>query len=326
MSHDQKRVVLVDTNAFIHAAWHAYPSALGPDGLCYRVIHGMISKLHRLERFCAWDLMIAVLDPNEGSLYRKTLFPAYKANRPALDPDFTRQKDHVEKALRAFGVNVWREPGVESDDLLGSMAKREAAKGSFVMIVTPDKDLSQMVAENISILRPIKGEESIKVPFDYMDKDGVKNKYGVWPHQIADWLALQGDASDNIPGVDKVGAKTAAKWLEQYGDLETLMAYAHEIKGVAAKNLHDMRDMMPVVKLLTTIQVDLEIDDSHFLNGVTIEENILEAQKLYGMPDWMGRFGLLDDPFLQQRSNQSPAAPRVTEELSPFDQDDDLHF
>lgn len=305
-----KLVVLVDTNAFIHAAWHGYPERLGSDGLCYRVIHGVISKLHRLERDFQWDLMVAVLDPDEGSLYRKALFPGYKAHRPEEDPDFTRQKSLAEKALREFGVNVWREPGIESDDLLGALAKREAAAGSLVMIVSPDKDIAQMVSESIGLLRPNKGELSLHTPFDYLDAQGVKNKYGVWPHQIADWLALLGDTSDNIPGVDKVGPKTAAKWLEKYGDLETLMACAEEIPGVAGKNLREARDLMPMIKKLTTIQVDLEINSANYLNGATDAQTRQQAQIKYGMAPWMGHFGLLDQKGPQgPEQDQRPSAP-----------------
>lgn len=301
---EQKRVVLVDTNAFIHAAWHGYPERLGEDGKCYRVIHGMISKLHRLERDFQWDMMVAVLDPEEGSLYRKALFPGYKAHRPEEDIDFSRQKSLAESALRDFGVNVWREAGVESDDLLGTLARKEAEAGSLVMIVSPDKDLAQMVNPSIGLLRPNKGEMSIQTPFDYLDAHGVKAKYGVWPHQVADWLALLGDASDNIPGVDKVGPKTAAKWLEAYGDLETLMACSHEIKGAAGQNLREAREILPLLKKLTTIQTELEIDPASYLNGKADDERRTSAQRRFGMAPWMGHFGLLDP---QDEPAQAPA-------------------
>lgn len=307
---EPKRVVLVDTNAFIHAAWHGYPERLGEDGKCYRVIHGMISKLHRLERDFQWDMMVAVLDPDEGSLYRKALFPGYKAQRPEEDVDFSRQKSLAEAALRDFGVNVWREAGVESDDLLGSLARKEAEAGSLVMIVSPDKDLAQMVNESIGLLRPNKGEMSIQTPFDYLDAAGVKAKYGVWPHQVADWLALLGDSSDNIPGVDKVGPKTAAKWLEAYGDLETLMACAEEIKGVAGQNLREAREVLPLLKKLTSIQTHLEFDPGNYMNGVVDQQRREQAQRRFGMASWMGHFGLLDP--------QESPAPAPSSSFHPF--------
>ncbi len=283
-----ERVALVDISAFAHAAWHGYPESPGADGKCYRVLHGIASKLHRLRREYEWERIIAVLDPPGGSLYRKSIFPDYKAHRPPEDPDFARQKAMISGMLWDFGIRAAMMDGVESDDLIGSIAKLEEKAGNWVMVVSPDKDMAQLVSEKIWLIHPIRGERGIANPFESLDRHGIQRKYGVWPEQVSDWLALIGDASDNIPGVEKVGAKTAAKWLEKYGDLYTLLTRSAEISGVAGKNLQLSKEILPTIHKLTTIQTELEIPEEMRRSGVLQEERVRECQRRFGMPHWMG--------------------------------------
>lgn len=287
-----RRVVIVDISAFAHAAWHGYPESTGADGQCYRVLHGVLSKLHRLERDYAWDSLLAALDPEGGSLYRKSIYPAYKANRPAPEPDFTRQRAHIDEMLREFGIPIAKVHGVESDDVIGTIARREANAGALVMVVTPDKDMAQLVQEGIGMLRPLRMTAPGDPAFEYLTEQGVFDRYGVWPNQIPDWLALIGDTVDNIPGVDKVGPKTAARWLQKYGDMETLLTRSEELSGVAAKNLRDARALLPMVKMLTTIQHDVEVGSLEELasGSQTTHERSEQARMRWGMPDWMGRW------------------------------------
>lgn len=300
-----KRVLLIDANALVHAAWHGYPERLGPDQRCYRVVHGFLSKLHRLERDYEWDKWLAVFDPEGGSLYRKALYPDYKANRPEMDPDLRRQKEELEQALERFGVPKLKVHGVETDDVIGSIATKEAASGNLVAIMSPDKDMGQLVTERIGLLRPIKGEAGIQTPFDYLDEQGVRARYGVWPKQMADWLALIGDSADNIPGVDKVGPKTAAKLLEEHGDLRTLLTRADQIRGVVGENLRNSKSVLLLAQKLTTIQVDLDVPD--WTSPTVDEVTLRQEQERFGLPSWMGAFmsaGMAGG----DRENQSPNA------------------
>lgn len=286
----RERVALVDVSALAHAAWHGYPERLGPDGQCYRVLHGVLSKLHRLHRSYEWERMVAVMDPPGGSLFRKSIFPDYKAHRPPEDADFARQRALLDRTFAEFGIRSAMLWGVESDDLIGSLAKKESDDGNWVMIVSPDKDFAQLVSESVWLVQPSRGEKALSTPFETLDRYGILERYGIWPEQVADWLALIGDVSDNIPGVEKVGPKTAAKWLEKYGDLHTLLTRAEEIGGVAGENLRQAREILPTIQKLTRIQIDLEIPAEMRSKANFCEKRAAEAQKAFGMPSWMGFF------------------------------------
>ena len=289
-----KRYVLVDGNAMVHAAWHGYPEQLGPDGLSYRALHGFLSKMHRMDRDYAWDELLVVFDPIEGSLYRKSLFPDYKAHRPEQDADLKRQLLLIERAIQELGFSTLKVPGVESDDAIGTLAKIAAAQGKMVMIVTPDKDMSQLVDDNIGLLRPLRGQEALGVPFDYMGHEGVIAKFGVEPRQIADWLALIGVVSDNIPGVKGVGPKTAAKLIAQFGDIRTVMTNADAIPGKLGVSLRESRSAMETVLMLTTIQTELDHTQWDIRHGAWSEENHERWSQMAAFPYWMGNFNFLN--------------------------------
>jgi DNA polymerase-1 len=290
-----KRYVLVDGNALVHAAWHGYPEQIGSDGLSYRAVHGFLSKMHRMDRDYQWDELLVVFDPPDGSLYRKSIFPGYKAHRPEPDPDLRRQLNLIETVIRELGFSTLKVPGVESDDAIGTLAKVAAAKGMMVMIVTPDKDMSQLVNEQVGLLRPLRGAEAIEVPFDYMGPEGVVQKYGVEPRQIADWLALIGDVSDNIPGVKGVGPKIASRLMAQYGDIRTVMTNADKIPGKVGEALRDSRETIETVIALTTIQTELPYMEWDIRPGVWSEESLSQWGSLANFPHWMGRFNFLAD-------------------------------
>lgn len=301
-----KRYVLVDGNAFVHAAWHGYPERLGADGASYRALHGFMSKMHRLDRDYAWDDMLVVFDPVEGSVYRKSLFPGYKAHRPETDPDLKRQLVLVEQAISDLGFSTLKVPGVESDDVIGTLAKREGAKGSLVMIMTPDKDMAQLVDEQIGLLRPLRGEVSIDTPYDYLGESGVVEKYGVMPKQIADWLALIGDTSDNIPGVKGVGPKKASKLIEAHGDVRTILTHADKIPGALGRSLLESRELMETVIKLTTIQIDLDHASWDVKTARWSEESLARWAQIAGFPSWMGRFNFLHNSKGSGFSADSP--------------------
>ena len=289
----EKRVVLVDGNAIVHAAWHGYPERLGNDGLSYRALHGFLSKMHRLDRDYQWDELLVIFDPIEGSIYRKALFSGYKAHRPETDPDLRRQLLLVEQALSQLGFSTLKAAGVESDDVIGTLAKLHAGKGSLVMILTPDKDMAQLVDERVGLLRPLRGEAGIETAYNYMNEAGVFSTFGVNPVQIADWLALIGDTSDNIPGVRGVGPKKAAKLLETYGDARTTLTNAEKISGAVGLALLESRSVMETVIKLTTIQVDLDHTEWSVHHASWSEDALNRWGLLAGFPSWMGHFNFL---------------------------------
>lgn len=306
-----KRYVLVDGNAMVHAAWHGYPEQLGSDGLSYRALHGFLSKMHRMDRDYQWDELLVVFDPPDGSLFRKSIFPGYKAHRPEQDPDLKRQLALVERVIRELGFSTLKVPGVESDDAIGTLAKIAAAEGMMVMIVTPDKDMAQLVDDQVGLLRPLRGAEAIEVPFDYMGHQGVVDKFGVEPRQIADWLALIGDVSDNIPGVKGVGPKTASKLIAQYGDIRTVMTNADAIPGKVGEALRESRGAIETVLSLTTIQTELAHMEWDIQVGTWTEERLSHWGALANFPHWMGRYNFLVDAEGAQPEAAADEEPHV---------------
>lgn len=165
------------------------------------------------------------------------------------------------------------------------------------MVVTPDKDMCQLIDDSIGILRPLRGQEAIGTPFDYVDSSGVLSRFGVAPALIPDWLALIGDVSDNIPGVDGVGPKTATKLLQEYGDLRTLMTHSKGIKGKVGEALREASSFYEVSLKLTTIQTTLASDGWVVIPGAASIDKIESIAATYQMPSWMGRFLFLSDLF-----------------------------
>jgi DNA polymerase-1 len=175
--------------------------------------------------------------------------------------------------------------------VIGTLAKhRSHEEGSIVMVVTPDKDMAQLVNDSVGLLRPLRGEAAIEVPFDYLSAEGVYEKFGVNPNQIASWLALIGDVSDNIPGVPGVGPKTATKLLEKYGDLMTVMTHADSVAGKLGESLRESRAHIETSHKLTTIQTDLPMDDWVNKRGVFDQSKRDRWAELALFPHWMGHY------------------------------------
>lgn len=293
-----KRVVIVDTSTFMHSSWHGYPPMIGADGLCHRVAYGTLGKLQKLAVAFQWDVLVNIADPEGGSLFRKSIYPGYKANRPPTDPDFTRQKLETQKVLADLGLNLVKMDGEESDDLIGSIARKEAEAGNLVLIVSADKDLMQLVndpheneerSERIGLLRPVKDADN-RQAFEYINRNEVKKRTGVWPEQIPDYLALMGDVSDNIIGVEKCGKSTAAKWLNEHGDLLTLMTKAESIKGVLGQNLRNAVSHLPTAKILTTIRTDLDVSRFDYSSCGVDYETAEKVLSRLGIPTAQGLF------------------------------------
>ena len=283
-----KRYVLIDTSGISHAAWHAYPEKTGKDGLDARVLHGVLSKVKRLEKLFDWDHLVFVLDNHEGSYYRKSIFPLYKANRPPQDEEFKRQNSELETQLNLLGYKTLKQIGVESDDLIGSLSTYIKNNNGLTMILSADKDLSQLVCETVWLLKPTKGHLSKESPFETIDSDGVFKKFGVYPNQIADWLALTGDISDNIPGIKGIGEKTATKLLNDFGNIENLLNNCSGLKPKIKEELSNSYHTLIMAKKLTSILMDIEID-INLLKAPTQTnlEKKINLINLKNIPPWL---------------------------------------
>jgi DNA polymerase-1 len=246
----QKRLILVDGSSFIFRAYHALPPLTSPKGMTTNAILGVSNMLRKLIADYHTDYIAVVFDA-PGKTFRNALFEAYKAHRPPMPDDLRVQIEPLHNLVRLMGLPLIMEPGVEADDVMGALAKQAVEQGFEVIISTGDKDMAQLVNEHIILENTMSNSR--------MDVQGVIEKFGVRPDQIVDYLALMGDSVDNIPGVPKVGPKTAAKWLEQYGTLENLMASAGEIGGKIGENLRNALAQLPISKQLTTIKCDLEL-------------------------------------------------------------------
>jgi DNA polymerase-1 len=245
-----KLLVLVDGSSFLFRAYHAVPEMTSPQGEPTNAILGVSNMLRRLLKDHACDHFTVVFDA-PGKTFRHELFEQYKANRPPMQDDLRVQIAPLHALIKAMGIPLIMESGVEADDVLGALAKLGEKQGYRVIISTGDKDMAQLVNDNISLENTMSDTR--------LDTQGVIDKFGVAPEQIIDYLALMGDAVDNIPGVPKVGPKTAAKWLNQYGTLDDLIAAADEIKGKVGENLRNSLQQLPLSRELTKIKCNLDL-------------------------------------------------------------------
>ena len=251
MSEQAKQhLVLVDGSSFLFRAYHAVPPLTNPQGEPTNAIHGVVNMLRKLVADHKTDYFTVVFDA-PGKTFRHDLYDQYKANRPPMPDDLRVQIKPLHDLIRAMGIPLIMESGVEADDVLGALAQDAAKAGFDVVISTGDKDMAQLVTEKITLENTMSNTT--------MDIAGVFEKFGVKPEQIIDYLALMGDTVDNIPGVPKVGPKTAAKWLGLYQTLENLIANAEQIKGKVGENLRASLDQLPLSKELTTIKCKLDL-------------------------------------------------------------------
>src|SRR5260221_4674037 len=248
-------LLLVDGSSYLYRAFHALPPLSNSRGEPTGAVHGVLNMLHKLLREYP-KARVAVGFDAPGKTFRDDLFAEYKSHRPPMPDDLRAQIEPLLTAVSAMGLPLLRITGVEADDVIGTLAQRSAARGEQVLLSTGDKDIAQLVNERITLINTMSDT--------LLDRDGVKAKFDVYPEQIIDYLALVGDSSDNIPGVDKVGPKTAAKWLNAYGTLDALLAHAAEISGKVGENLRAGTDTVALSRRLATIRcdVDLPVDEA----------------------------------------------------------------
>ncbi|MCZ6500709.1 MAG: DNA polymerase I [Gammaproteobacteria bacterium] len=253
MPEKKKALVLVDGSSYLYRAFHALPPLTTSKGEPTGAIHGVLNMLQKLIRDYEPEHIAVVFDAG-GKTFRDEMYEEYKANRPPMPDELRSQIDPILEAVRAMGLPLLQTPGVEADDVIGTLARWADQEKMPTVISTGDKDMAQLVNDNISLIITMTGKS--------LDRDGVKEKFDVYPEQIVDFLALTGDSSDNIPGVPKVGPKTAAKWLNDHKTLDEIVAHADQIKGKVGESLRANLEQLELSRKLATIRCDLELGQS----------------------------------------------------------------
>ncbi len=266
-----KPIILVDGSSFLYRAYHAMPTLTNSKGAHTGAIYGVVNMLRRLIKEAQPECMAVVFDA-KGKTFRDDWYAEYKANRPPMPADLRAQIEPLHAIIQALGIPIIVESGVEADDVIGTLVSQVEGWNTPTWIVSGDKDLAQLVNDQVLLYDTMKEEK-------YGPQE-VENKFGVKPSQLVDFLTLVGDAVDNIPGVPKVGPKTAAKWLNMYGDLSSILDSADEIKGQVGNQLRQSREQLPLSKKLVTIVRDLDLPVE--VNQLHIgEPNEQELKQLY---------------------------------------------
>ncbi|WP_298634827.1 DNA polymerase I [uncultured Thiobacillus sp.] len=280
VSQPRKILLLVDGSSYLYRAFHALPDLRNSAGEPTNAIKGVLAMLHKLRKDYAADYIACVFDA-KGKTFRDALYPAYKANRPPMPDDLRSQIEPLHEAIRAEGWPLVVVDGVEADDVIGTLVHHAERKGIHSIVSTGDKDMAQLVDDHVTLVNTMSQET--------LDEAGVAVKFGVPPERIIDYLALVGDAVDNVPGVAKCGPKTAVKWLAEYGTLDNLLAHADAIKGVVGDNLRAARDWLPQARALITIKTDvaLPFDFDDLVLGARDRDALRALFERYEFRTWL---------------------------------------
>jgi DNA polymerase-1 len=247
---DPKPLVLVDGSSYLYRAFHALPPLTNSAGEPTGAVYGVANMLRRLLNDYDPEHVAVVFDA-PGRTFRDDLYAEYKAHRPPMPDELRAQVEPLHAVVRAMGLPLLLIPGVEADDVIGTLVRQARTAGMPVIVSTGDKDMAQLVEPGVTLVNTMTETE--------MDEAGVVEKFGVPPNRIIDYLALIGDTSDNVPGVPKVGPKTAVKWLQEWGSLANIMAHADEIKGKVGENLRESLKHLPLSRELVTIKCDVAL-------------------------------------------------------------------
>ena len=300
MESDSKQptYVLVDGSSYLFRAYYALPDLRNSKGEATGAIRGVISMIKKLEKDFPESLVVVVFDA-PGRTFRDDLYEDYKANRSSTPDDLKEQIQPIKDLVVAMGFPLICMEGVEADDVIGTYALLASKAGQTVIISTGDKDMAQLVNQSVTLVNTM--TETM------MDRDGVIEKFAVPPELIIDYLALMGDTVDNIPGVPKVGPKTAAKWLNEFGSLESLIDRAAEIKGKVGENLRNSLEQLPLSKALTTIKTDVEVPISlKDLKRDPADRDLL--LKEFGRLEFKGWLAELEGDEIEGENAQPPQA------------------
>ena len=250
MPVNRNMLFLIDATVYIYRAYYSSNST-GMAGEPHGAVWGFFNMLNRIIRFYAPRYMVAIFDA-KGKTFRNEMYPEYKANRPLMPDDFRRQYDLVREIIPEMGIPVLSIPGVEADDVIGTLATEANKHDVLTVIASVDKDLAQLVTNRVVLFDEFR--DSVLNP------EGVFKKFGVHPSQIADYLALVGDVVDNVPGVPGVGPKTAATWLKSYGSLDGILDNANSIKGKVGENLRNNIERVHFSRQLVELKLDVDVE------------------------------------------------------------------
>lgn len=278
---DAPVLLLVDGSSYLYRAYHAMPNLTGPGGVPTGAIHGFIAMLKKLRSDVKAEHAACVFDA-KGKTFRDDWYPEYKATRSPMPDDLRKQIEPIHEAVRLLGWPVLEVPGIEADDAIGTLARRAAETGHRVIVSTGDKDLAQLVNDKVTLINTMSGE--------VLDVPGVNAKFGVPPSAIVDYLTLVGDTVDNVPGVEKVGPKTAAKWIAEHGSLDAVMAHADRIGGAVGENLKKALPWLPMGRKLVTVVTDCDLS-GHVANWPSLDALALAEVDRAALLDFYNRFG-----------------------------------
>ena len=280
MSEEKDPIILVDGSSYLYRAYHALPPLTTSKNQPTGAIKGVISMIKRV-LIDHPDSPLAVVFDAKGKTFRHDMYSEYKANRPPMPEDLVQQIEPIHRIISLMGIKLIMIPGVEADDVIGTLAEQARQKKLNTVISTGDKDMTQLVCDNVSVVNTMSGE--------LLDQNGVMNKFGVGPELITDYLALIGDKSDNIPGVDKVGPKTAVKWLNEYKNIEGIKKNAESIGGKVGENLRSSIETLDLAHELVKIKTDvpLEITIEDLAVSESDAEQLSEVYKELEFNSWL---------------------------------------
>ncbi|MDB5912022.1 MAG: polA, partial [Ramlibacter sp.] len=282
---EPKVLLLVDGSSYLYRAFHAMPDLRAvpgdPTSPATGAIRGMINMMQKLRRDVRADYAACVFDA-PGGTFRDEIYPEYKATRNPMPPDLRTQIEAIHEVVRLLGWKVLNVPGVEADDVIGTLACMGTQHGMQTIISSGDKDLSQLVNENVTVIDTMNDRRR--------DVKGVEAEFGVPPSLMVDYQTLVGDAVDNVPGVDKVGPKTAVKLLLEYGSLDNLVANADKVKGAVGENLRKALDWLPKGRALLTIRKDCDLKD-HIPGVPSLEDIAVLGQDVEKLKEFYDRYG-----------------------------------
>ena len=306
MSEDKDPIILVDGSSYLYRAYHALPPLTNSNNQPTGAIKGVISMIKRI-LIDHPDSPLAVVFDAKGKTFRHDMYSEYKANRPPMPEDLVLQIEPIHRIISLMGIKLIMISGVEADDVIGTLAEQARQKKLDTVISTGDKDMTQLVCENVSVVNTMSGE--------LLDEAGVKKKFGVDPDHITDYLALIGDKSDNVPGVDKVGPKTAVKWLEEYTDIEGVIKNAESIGGKVGENLRSSLDTLELAYELVTIKTDVKLEIG--IEDLKVQDpNADELTELYKELEF--------NSWLQEVPQKKPVQPAIDSSYKCISTKDDL--
>lgn len=303
-----KTVLLVDGSNFLYRAFHGLPDLRTSAGEPTGAIKGFANMLKMIRSMIKPDYAACVFDAHGGT-FRDEIYSEYKANRPPMPDDLACQVEPIFSMVKAQGWPFLQVPGIEADDVIGTLAKQAEKKGFKVFIATGDKDMSQLVTDNVFILNTMTRQ--------ILDVEGVKNKFGVTPDKIIDYLSLMGDAVDNVPGITKCGPKTAAKWVNDFGGLDEIMRRADEVKGKAGEYLREGMSFLPTARALVTIKTDADL--SAWVDGGEVTSLVFKDEDTAFLTDFYARWEMQQSKKSVQRQalpkSQAPKQENLTADL-----------